>query len=120
MSEVQVKVLLNMSSFLMPYRADDQLLQALSFTTGFPACGHVEMLLRIVFEQLNIPRPRAEWAIQYRMVDQHRSMSVGDVIVVGEQAFAVEPTGWLPITITADQIWVTDIAATCDSYMNPN
>lgn len=102
--KLTVKVLLNMSSFLHPYSSNDQLMQALMFETRPPACGHIAMLLRIVFEQCNHPAPRADWARQYR-TDGNRSLSVGDVIVIGEQAYAIGETRFEPVSIEASQVW---------------
>ncbi len=57
--------------------------------------------LEIVFEQLNIPYPQHTWAIDYRRAG-HRSLSVGDVVVLGETAWACAAVGWTPIT--ADEL----------------
>ena len=102
--KVTVKVLLNQVSRFMPYSAGDALVQALAFETGFPACGSVERLLNIVFEQLNIDEPQADWAVRYR-AERNRSLSVGDVVVVGEQAWAVERWGFTPVSVAAHQVW---------------
>jgi hypothetical protein len=102
--KVTVKVLLNQTSRFMAYSAGDRLVQALVFESGFPACGSVDRLLNIVFEQLNIDEPRADWAIRYR-VERNRSLSVGDVVVVGEQAWAVDSVGWTPVSVEAGQVW---------------
>ena len=54
------------------------------------ALGHV-------FEQLNIGGdmgvPAEPWTIEYRH-NRNRSLSVGDVVVIGECAFSVESFGW--------------------------
>lgn len=57
-------------------------------------------VLNQAFEQLNIDYPTAEWAKEYR-ARRNRSLSVGDVVVVGEQAYACEPVGWKPVTLSA-------------------
>lgn len=57
--------------------------------------------LEIVFEQLNIPSPHHSWAIAYRRAGQ-RSLSVGDVVVIGETAWACASSGW--DLLTADQL----------------
>lgn len=57
--------------------------------------------LEIVFEQLNIPHPQYTWAIDYRRAG-HRSLSVGDVVVLGETAWECAAVGWAPIT--ADEL----------------
>ncbi|KPN46869.1 hypothetical protein [Mycobacterium intracellulare] len=52
-----------------------------------------EGVLEIVFEQLNIDQPQHQWARAYR-AGGYRSLSVGDVVVVGETAWACCPVGW--------------------------
>ena len=52
-------------------------------------------LLEFVFEQTNIGE--TDFAKEYR-AKQLRSVSVGDVVVVGETAFACESVGWKKIT----------------------
>lgn len=105
MSErVTVRVWLKVEGWFAvnPYEAGDVVYEVLRFETEF--CGH-ELLLRTVVEQLNISEPQADWAIQYRRQRHNRSLSVGDVVVVGEQAFAVEPVGWRTVHIDAHLIW---------------
>lgn len=63
----------------------------------------VDAALDVVFEQLNIDEPEHIWALRYRLAG-HRSLSVGDVVVTGETAWAVAPIGWKPVsadTLTA-------------------
>jgi hypothetical protein len=55
---------------------------ALTFTTGFPTCGHVETLLPIVRDQLNMPEPQADSYVDYRRQRHNRSLAVGDVVGV--------------------------------------
>jgi hypothetical protein len=57
--------------------------------------------LEIVFEQLNIPTPNYPWAIAYRRAGR-RSLSVGDVVVIAETAWACADTGWTPVS--ADEL----------------
>jgi hypothetical protein len=61
----------------------------------------VKAALRHVFEQLNIVPPTAAWAHHYRLA-RRRSLSVGDVVVIGETAWACAACGWTPIT--ADEL----------------
>lgn len=93
MAGVSVKVLLNRNNTFTPYRDGDVLDDAASFTSGVPACGSVERLLEIVFYQLNMDYPTSKWAKKYRR-QRHRSLSVGDVVMIADQAWAVEPLGW--------------------------
>jgi hypothetical protein len=108
--EVTVKVLHNMDSRFMPYEPGHRLLQVARFECAFPACGSVDRLLGIIFEQLNIggdPEfgvPAAPWTTTYRAAG-NRSLSVGDVVIIGEQAFAAQWVGWTPVTLTKEQIW---------------
>jgi hypothetical protein len=105
-NKVTVKVLhnTNLTSMIFGYEPGDVLTEQLSFQSGFPACGHVVMLLRIVFRQLNNEDDcMADWAKEY-FAGGNRSLSVGDVIVVGEQAFSIEGTGFAPIILEFGQI----------------
>jgi hypothetical protein len=99
-----------------PYRSradfqpSDWFLRVLKFEWTFP--GAVETLLKVVWEQLNVDEPvieqtipvLAEWAQEYRR-QLHPSLKVGDVVVIGEQAFALDRRGWRPVTLTVDQVW---------------
>jgi hypothetical protein len=50
--------------------------------------------LELVFEELNIgDGSNYDWTAQYR-ANGNRSLSVGDVVVVGETAWAVGSFGW--------------------------
>ncbi|KMO69838.1 hypothetical protein [Mycolicibacterium chlorophenolicum] len=69
--------------------------------TGHPSTEHVKTALETVFEQLNIDDPDQPWAIKYRLA-AHRSLSVGDVVVIGETAWACAPSGW--DLLTAEQL----------------
>lgn len=76
--------------------APAQLAEAARFSltvTGTPAPEHIAAALETVFEQLNIDDPDQDWARDYRRA-RHRSLSVGDVVVIGETAWAVAPRGW--------------------------
>lgn len=112
---IPVKVLLNATSRFMEYGSGgkpDSLYQAISFDSPPPACGSMRRLLDIVWEQLNIDQPQAEWAIEYRR-RRNRSLSVGDVIVLGEQAWAVDSVGFTPVSVAASQVWY-DLGALVD------
>ncbi|TXI65331.1 hypothetical protein [Mycolicibacterium mageritense] len=65
---------------------------------GVPAAA-----LGVVFRELNIDDPTADWAIKYRD-DRNRSLSVGDVVVLGETAWAVAGCGWTKVALRAEQI----------------
>jgi hypothetical protein len=81
-----------------------QLRAAASFTlaaAGHPHPDAVTAALETVFAQLNIDHPDQPWALKYRLAG-HRSLSVGDVVVIGETAWACAPSGW--DLLTADQL----------------
>jgi hypothetical protein len=68
---------------------------------GQPSTEQVKAALELVFEQLNIDDPDQPWALTYRLAG-HRSLSVGDVVVIGETAWACEASGW--DLLTAEQL----------------
>ena len=81
--------------------ATAQLREAARFDVDAPATAtELNWLLSSVFEQLNIDAPAADWARRYRD-ERNRSLSVGDVVVVGETAWAVARLGWDQITSDA-------------------
>lgn len=61
-----------------------------------PTKTAVESALETIFEQLNIDDPTETWALQYRLAG-NRSLSVGDVVRIGETAWAVADRGWHPL-----------------------
>lgn len=64
---------------------------------------NVDDTLEMVFGQLNMPEPEQHWAKVYRMAG-NRSLSVGDVVQLGEAAYAVANAGFKPVSITAEQV----------------
>ena len=71
-----------------------QLREATRFQVNAPSTSvELNHVLSSVFEQLNIDAPTTSWARSYRE-QRHRSLSVGDVVVVGETAWAVARLGW--------------------------
>ena len=75
--------------------------------TGDPV-DNVYLILESVYEQLNIGGdmiPAADYTVEYR-ANRNRSLSVGDVVAVGESAFAVGSFGWDKIS-TADLLSAT-------------
>lgn len=80
--------------------APAQLAAAAGFTltvAGPPSTEQIKACLELVFEQLNIDEPDQPWALKYRLAG-HRSLSVGDVVVIGETAWACASTGWELLT----------------------
>lgn len=73
--------------------------KTVTFDTSIPIAGAWDKIYRIrelVFEQLNIDDPGQEWARRYREAG-NRSLSVGDVVIVGQHIWAVAPVGWDPL-----------------------
>jgi len=67
--------------------------------TGDPK-DNVKLILSSVFEQLNIGGdliPASDYTVEYR-ANRNRSLSVGDVVIVGESAYAVASFGWDPVS----------------------
>lgn len=76
------------AAFTLPLRSDD---------TETPLSElAVRRRLEYVFEQLNIGGDLVEatpWTERYRL-EGNRSLSVGDVVVIGETAWSCEHAGW--------------------------
>lgn len=51
--------------------------------------------LEHIFDELNC-EPTTTWAVGWRHAG-HRSLSVGDVVAIGETAWAVASVGWNPL-----------------------
>ncbi|OBB87555.1 hypothetical protein [Mycolicibacterium peregrinum] len=66
-----------------------------------PGRTAVMAALETIFEELNIDEPTTMWAQQYHLTG-HRSLSVGDVVRIGNTAWACASSGWNPLT--ADQL----------------
>jgi hypothetical protein len=96
--EVPVEVLLRVTC-----RWWDRLFVTMEFQVDFPSCGHIECLLSKLLQELTTADPSEEWAIRYRR-DYHRSLRVGDAVVIGETAWAVEPSGWARVALQADEV----------------
>jgi hypothetical protein len=106
MSEVVTTVYLNNPPQFLGFGRFEpaKLYAAAGFTltpAGRPSADQVKVALETVFDQLNIDDPDQPWAICYRQAG-HRSLSVGDVVVIGETAWACAPSGW--DLLTADQL----------------
>lgn len=55
----------------------------------------ISAALEHIFDELNC-EPTTTWAIGWRNA-RFRSLSVGDVVVIGETAWAVASVGWNPV-----------------------
>jgi len=78
------------------YVEGDELVEVARFNAGTPACGNMTRLLAIIYEQLNIDNPTADWAQEYRR--HNRALNTGDVVIIGEQAWACEMWDWRPLS----------------------
>lgn len=108
MPDVMVKVLHNLTwqakrTPFAPYVAGDHLLQVAHFDVAVHA-GCVPDLLDFLYERLGDFDALEPWAFDYRRAG-HRGLSLGDVVVLGEQAFTRRLGGWEPVTVTTDQVW---------------
>lgn len=84
--------------------AEARLLLAAAFELD-PKDWPVEHLLSHIYEQLNVGGDMVEateWTERYR-ANRNRSLSVGDVVVLGETAWAVASFGFDRITTEALQ-----------------
>lgn len=107
-TELQVRVFHNFNESPIPFHADDQLRQVAQFGISMDAEATpdaVQTLLSIVADQLNRDAPKALWGKDHRFRRDH-TLSVGDVVTIGDQAWAHERTGWRRVTLLDDQIWV--------------
>jgi hypothetical protein len=105
---VPVKVYLNANereSFMDGFKEADPLVLAAEYRVGVEMIdsGSANPILNQAFRELNIDDPTAEWAVEYRARGR-RSLSVGDVVVVGEIAYAVDRVGWKPVSISAGTV----------------
>lgn len=119
---VQVKVYLNRNereSFMDGYKGGDPLELAVDyrvdaemlFVPGQPSrAGHWKTsdgmphgILNQAFMELNRDDPKSGWAKKYRDRGM-RSLSVGDVVVVGESAYACEKIGWRTVSFTSESV----------------
>ena len=53
------------------------------------------------FERFNIGEPeRDDVVARYRAGNTVRSLSIGDVVVIGDRAYTCAPIGWVPVEFT--------------------
>lgn len=100
---MKIKVLLNATSRFMPYSDGDELDLVLDMEACDEHAPQCPEMLNAIFVELNIDEPRTDWGKDYRNA-RNRSLSVGDVITVGEMAYACEPMGWRAVTVRAEQV----------------
>lgn len=107
-NDLQVKVFHNFNESPIPFHADDQLRQVAQFNITMaadPTPDAVQTLLAIVSDQLNRGAPSTQWGNDHVLRRDH-NLSVGDVVTIGDQAWAHEKQGWRRVTLLSDQIWV--------------
>ncbi|MEB3023414.1 MULTISPECIES: hypothetical protein [Mycolicibacter] len=106
---IDVRVCLNQSEDnFFGYQPGAPLSEVVAFALSEELVGEIAggipaRALELVFDELNVDDPTTEWALRYRL-DRNRSISVGDVVIVGDKAYAVERMGWQPVSLVADQI----------------
>ncbi|MDD4865575.1 MAG: hypothetical protein PHQ28_00095 [Mycobacterium sp.] len=108
--EITVYVNQGEDRYFRGYQPGDPLAKAAVFTLDprlvaqVTSAGIPTQALEFVWEQLNVDHPTEVWAHQYR-ADRHPSLSVGDVIVIGETAFGLSRfDGWKRTSLNAEQI----------------
>ena len=107
---VYVQVWLNQAedgwNFWNGYRPGDKMLLAAEYyrhTSLLPDPRDErspDRILNEAWRELNIDDPTAEWAKEYR-ANGNRSLSVGDVVMVGEVAYAVAKMGWEQVSLSS-------------------
>lgn len=106
MNTATVKVYLNSGDNLFSKFDPDtaRLSLAATFDLNMPQCGKAIPAAReYIYQQLNVGGELVEatdWCNEYR-ANGHRSLSTGDVVVIGETAFSCDPFGWSVVS-TAD------------------
>lgn len=85
----------------------DKLFACAEFSVAFPACGHIECLLEKLLSELTTGEPSEPWAVKYRQ-DFHRSLRVGDALLIGETAWTLESSGWARVALQADEVVADD------------
>jgi hypothetical protein len=66
--------------------------------------GIPKRALGLVFDELNIDTPTEAWAVDYRR-RRNRSLSIGDIIVIGEIAYGLSRrNGWQRVSVEAEQV----------------
>ena len=107
--KVYVQVYLNERedglNFMYGFQPDDKLRLAAEYYTDASLIqdGQAFTVLNRAFTQLNIDTPTEPWAIEYRR-RRNRSLSVGDVVVVGEVAYACESVGWKAVSLSTANV----------------
>lgn len=107
-NDLQVTVFHNFNEAPIPFHADDQLRQVAQFNITMAADATpdtVQTLLAIVSDRLNRDTPNTRWGKDHLLRRDH-NLSVGDVVTIGDQAWAHERKGWRRVTLLNDQIWV--------------
>lgn len=87
-------------NFVRGFRADDPMRLAAEYYTDGTLldAGQPDPVLDQTFRELNVDNPTTEWAREYRD-NRNRSLSVGDVVVVSESAYACESVGWKQVAL---------------------
>lgn len=105
---VYVQVWLNQCedgwNFWEGYRPGDKMLLATEYYADAALLPDLrdgrspDRILNEAWRELNVDFPTTLWAKEYR-AKRNRSLSVGDVVVVGEAAYAVARLGWQSVSL---------------------
>ena len=103
---VSVRVLVNVEDqgALRGYRPGDRLLQVLRFDVWLPSLADVRRVFATVWDELNEPDWHSALRDEYRDQLGDRPFGDGDVIVVGETAWACQPDGFRTVSVSAQQV----------------
>jgi len=110
---IPVKVYLNRNereSFMDGYKDGDPLELAVKYEMpygdeidGIEDAPGIAGILNQAFSELNRDDPSTDWAKDYRDRGM-RSLSVGDVVAVGELAYACDSVGWRTVSISSENV----------------
>ena len=107
---IPVKVYLNRNerdSFIYGYKEGHPLELAVEYQAPLDESKtltqDVQGILNLAFRELNIDFPTTDWANEYRAKGM-RSLSVGDVVVVGELAYACDRVGWKCVSFSTGDV----------------
>jgi len=104
--KVSVKVLVNVEdqAALRGYLPGDRLLHVLRFDVWLPSLADVGRLLATVLDELTEPNWVSAMRVEYDDKQGDRGFRDGDVVVVGETAWANQPCGFRKVSVAAQQI----------------
>lgn len=78
-----------------PYKHGDEMHEAIEYTDE--RGGDARQVCERAFEMFNVGDPTSDITVRRYRNAGHRSLSVGDVVVVDGAAFGVDRFGWTPL-----------------------